>query len=334
VIPGPKYDVAIAGAGLIGLTLALELHARGASVAIFDIAKAAQQASAAAAGMLAAHDPNAPHNPPALRALSAYSLSLYPDLLRRIESLSGLPVPIQTTSTLQYLDDGSTHRLAEDSLDPRQLAAAVLEAVHRLNIPIHEDTGPIEIEETPTSVSIHPFHGPDLLAGLLVHATGAWFQGPPRIIPRKGQMLRVQIPPRLTLAEVHRSSAVYIVPRTHGPRAGSALIGATDEDTGFDLHVSQPALDDLRARAARLLPALASLDDAPQLEAWAGLRPATADGLPLLGPLPGSSRQWAATGHYRNGILLAPATAVALADRLDAKSPAIDLKPFAPARFF
>jgi glycine oxidase len=149
-------------------------------------------------------------------------------------------------------------------------------------------------------------------------------------------MLRVQLPPHLPLQQVHRSSSIYVVPRTHGPQSGTALIGATDEDAGFDLRSCPADLDALRVRASTLLPALADSSAAPQVEAWAGLRPAAADGLPLIGKLPGKlpgpTRQWIAGGHYRNGILLAPATAHALADLLENKPVAVDLQRFDPAR--
>ncbi|HVG26006.1 MAG TPA: FAD-dependent oxidoreductase, partial [Acidobacteriaceae bacterium] len=150
---------------------------------------------------------------------------------------------------------------------------------------------------------------------------------------RTGQMLRVALPPVLPLPQVHRSAALYVGPRTQGPQAGSAVIGATDEDAGFDLSTSQHDLDRLRSLAAELVPALASTTLCPQLEAWAGLRPSTADQLPVLGRLPGTDRQWIASGHYRNGILLAPATAAALADALQSRTFPVDLTPFRPDRF-
>jgi glycine oxidase len=329
--PEPAYDVAIAGAGLIGLTLALELHARGASVAVFDVARPMCQTSIAAAGMLAADDP---HNPPALHGLSSYSLSLYPAFLDRIATLSGMPVPFQTAKTIQHLDGGTTRLLAENSVDPRQLGSAVLHAARQARIALHQEVEQLDVQEQPDGILARPLHGPHLLARQLVHASGAWFQGPPAVVkPRKGQMLRVRIPSTFALREVHRSQSIYIVPRTQGPQAGTALIGATDEDAGFDLRTHPSDLDRLRALAANLLPALASAEDAPQVEAWAGLRPRTSDDLPLLGRLPHSARQWVATGHYRNGILLAPATAVTLADLLEDKSPAVALHPFSPTRF-
>jgi glycine oxidase len=146
-------------------------------------------------------------------------------------------------------------------------------------------------------------------------------------------MLRVQLPPSLAnLREVHRSEHIYIVPRTFGPQAGTALIGATVEDAGFDTSIHSPDLAHLRSLAAELLPALADTHLAPEVESWAGLRPSTPDSLPILGRL-NSSQEFIATGHYRNGILLAPATAAVLADLLEARTPTVDLTPFAASRF-
>jgi glycine oxidase len=142
-------------------------------------------------------------------------------------------------------------------------------------------------------------------------------------------MLRVRIPAGLRLEEVHRSEQVYIVPRTQGPQAGTALIGATVEDAGFDVSTTDKELAGLRRLAAALFPALASEVNAPMVEAWAGLRPGTADQLPFLGR---AGDQIVAAGHFRNGILLAPATAVVIADIFEGKLPSVDLSPFHPSR--
>src|SRR5215469_11401969 len=93
-------DICIAGAGIIGLSLALELHRRGAHVTVLEQGQPLAEASTAAAGMLAATDPD---NPPQLRAIADFSLSLYPSFLDCIESLSGIRVPFQTSTTLQAL---------------------------------------------------------------------------------------------------------------------------------------------------------------------------------------------------------------------------------------
>ena len=322
----PKSEILIAGAGIIGLSLALELQTRGLQVTVVERNAALQHASTAAAGMLAAEDP---HNPPALLPFSRLSLSLYPAFLQRIESLSGLPVPYQTDTTIQYMPDGSTQQLAEHSVDPRQLAAALLAAVRATSIDLREHTELGVVTEDNWGQLHAETNSGTFTTDKIVHTQGAWAH--PRVRPAKGQMFRVQLPATFPLREVHRSERIYIVPRTQGPQAGTALIGATVEDAGFDTIVHTSGLAHLRTLAAELLPQLADEAVAPQVEAWAGLRPATADSLPMLGPL--SPGQFIATGHFRNGILLAPATAAVMADLIEGRSPAIDIAPFSPVRF-
>jgi len=323
-----KSDILIAGAGIVGLSLALELHSRGAQVTILERDTALAHASTAAAGMLAAEDP---HNPPELRDLSGLSAALYSQYLSRIEHLSRMSVPFQTTSTVQYADDGSSYRLAEFSLDPRQLAAALLAAVRATSIDLREHTEARVITEANGGHLRVETDSGNFEPAQLVQTRGAWHA--PYTRPVKGQMLRVQLPAELPLTEVHRSEHVYIVPRTWGAQAGSALIGATVEDAGFDTSTTLADLAQLRAHAAQFLPALTDETAAPQLEAWAGLRPGTMDHLPLIGPHHPGSSHFFATGHFRNGILLAPATAAVLTDLLEGRSPSVDLAPFAPDRF-
>jgi glycine oxidase len=337
--PHQTPDILIAGAGIIGLSLALELHTRGYRVTVLERDTALTHASTAAAGMLAALDP---HNPPALLPLSTYSLTLYPNFLDRIQRLSGLSVPFQTQTTLQHLPTGEILTLAEHSLDPRQLAPALLAAVRATSIDLREHT-PLHVAcETNHSITATNKSGLSLTAQHLIFTMGAWSPGAPiPIAPCKGQMLRVQLPPSLAnLREVHRNEHIYIAPRTQGPQAGTALIGATIEDAGFDTTTHPADLAHLRALAANLLPALADTTLAPTVESWAGLRPATPDTLPLLGRItnpdrsaPDTGRKLLATGHYRNGILLAPATATLLADLIESKPSPIDLTPFTPTRF-
>lgn len=313
--------IVISGAGIIGLTLALELRTRGFFVTVLERDRALAHASSAAAGMLAVEDP---HNPPALLPLSRYSSSLYPAYLGQIEGLSGIRVPIQTDRTVQHLEDGSAVILGELSIDPRQLGPALLKAV------VASGARVIEGAE---------FAGGSLPEGVesVVHATGAWFDQGGRVFPRKGQMARVRLPAGLDLREVHRGEHAYVVPRTSGPQAGTALVGATVEDAGFDLSTSVSDLQGLRKFVSEWLPELASEASAPTVETWAGMRPATRDALPLLGELPGKSewpgvRQFAAAGHFRNGILLAPATAHVIADLIEGKAPAVDLSAYSPDR--
>ena len=336
----PSPDFVIAGAGIIGLSLALELDRRGASVVVLEAGEALRQTSTAAAGMLAVEDPA---NPPALKPLAQLSAQLYPAFLDRIADLSQTRVPFQTTTTLeaasdqpmpnprelvpQLASDSPTFRLLEErSVDPRQLAAALHAAVQSTSIEIREHTALTRVSMTPTAVHIGTTAHP-LSASRLIDCMGAWSPAP--VVPRKGQMLAVRLAPSLDLSTVVRTPDVYIVPRTDGPNAGRAIIGATIEDAGFDLTVKPADILALNQRAVALIPALAQ---AEFLESWSGLRPATTDGLPLLGALPTQPRYIVANGHFRNGILLAPATAHVIAQMLFDEVPALDLSPFSPTR--
>jgi glycine oxidase len=345
-------DICIAGAGIIGLSLALELHHRGLRVTVLDRGNPLAEASTAAAGMLAAADPD---NPPQLRSLADLSLSLYPAFIERLHSLSGIRVPFHTHSTLQALPPHITadniltaadlthllpallpgdHRfllLDERSLDPRELAAALLAAVRATTIDLRTNTSVLSIQSRPDSIEVHTPTG-IFLAAHFIDCTGAWAATTSffSITPKKGQMLSVSLPAELLLHLVVRTPEIYIVPRTTNSTEQRAIIGATIEDAGFDKTVHPADIAKLHALAATLLPQLVS---APILESWAGLRPATPDGLPILGALPTHSHHHMATGHYRNGILLAPATAHLVAQSILGEPTSLDLSPFSPARF-
>ena len=342
-------DVCIAGAGIIGLSLALELTRRGARVTLLDRGLVLAEASTAAAGMLAANDPA---NPPLLKPLADLSLNLYPAFLDHLAQLSDTRVPFQTELTLQTtrlptvtslsradldiflpahnLAGQNVTLLDEHSIDPRQLASALRAAAENTSIHLLPDTAVLSVEETAGHLTVHT-SGLPLHPAHFVDCTGAWAATLPRgVLPRKGQMLSVALPQISPLFLVLRTEDLYIVPRTTGPNAGRAIIGATVEDAGFDKTVHPSDIARLRDQAVHLLPALA---DSAIVEQWAGLRPATADQLPILGALETSPRHLFATGHFRNGILLAPATMHLLTQLILGETPSIDLTPFAPARF-
>jgi glycine oxidase len=349
-------DVCIAGAGIIGLSLALDLHSRGARVTVFDQGEPLAEASTAAAGMLAADDPE---NPPELQELSHLSIALYPNYLDRLLELGGLLVPFHTGTTLQGL--GSHHRkesrgqtvlanatlaqmvpelrpagqrfilLSENSLDPRELAVALLAAVRSTPIDLQTHS-PVRVARSgSTGVEIHAGAQKAVFAGNFVDCTGAWAFTPTipfhlRVSPRKGQMLAVTQPPSLPQVVI-RTPDIYIVPRTVAPEQSRLVIGATVENAGFDKKVHSEDIARLRSLASELLPSLA---EAEEVETWAGLRPATSDSLPLLGAV--SKNHFVATGHYRNGILLAPATARVMSQLLAGEQASADLSAFSPFR--
>ena len=144
-----------------------------------------------------------------------------------------------------------------------------------------------------------------------VLAAGAWSNEflPLPVRPRKGQMLSVRVPeslPELPLMRILYGQDIYIVPR----RNGEIIIGATSEDVGFTPHNTPAGIQTLLEQATRLYP---SLQDYPIQKFWWGFRPATPDELPILGTSH-CQNLTLATGHYRNGILLAPVTAALIAD--------------------
>ena len=363
--------VVIAGAGVIGLATALELAGRGWQVTVLERGKALREASWAAAGMLAAEDPE---NPPELSEFSKFSRALYPAFLARLEELSGLPVPLRTTQTLQ-LDDGwaglpvaafgqlitsdearrripglqvgpvqSGLWLEEESLDPRDLCRALAAAVHAAGIELLEGTPVLESSrsaDTDGPLTITTASG-SYEADAMIVTMGAWgaAAGPSTglhllpsgwILPRKGQMLRVRQPAGTALTTVLRSPTIYIVPRANG----SLIVGATVEDAGFDRTIHEDATEWLLKEAAQLWWPIAGVTRDQVEEIWTGIRPATPDSLPILGSLDenaAAGKVLFATGHYRNGILLAPGTAYLVGQLLSGENPAIDLTVFSPRR--
>ncbi len=335
-----QVDVAVVGAGVIGLAVALELRNRGLSVAVADKNDPVREASWAAGGMLAVDDPE---NPAPLRPLSAWSRELYPEFLARIERHSGLLVPIRTHRALQGAHQGSSSPEAlnalkeiglspegyawalqdEGSLDPRDLGAALHAACANTDVSIRSHCAVDTLAREGAGWRLHT-DGGDILTGRVVLCTGSW-AGPRNlpVFPRKGQMMAVEM--GVPLDTVVRTPEIYLIPRGDG----RVVIGATIEDAGYDKTVHSADIAALKARAVKLFPPAAQ---APIVETWAGLRPATHDGLPLIGAV--EEGLYAATGHYRNGIQLAAATARAVGLQLSREPVPIDMQAYAVNRTF
>ncbi|MFP3947975.1 MAG: FAD-dependent oxidoreductase, partial [Longimicrobiales bacterium] len=164
---------------------------------------------------------------------------------------------------------------------------------------------------------------------------GAWsgdIEGLPRplpVRPVRGQMLSLDMDdlgsrPLSTVVETRRA---YLIPRRGGP----LVVGSTMEEVGFTAETTKNAIDELLDAATSALPVL---QGRPPTETWAGLRPGTPDDHPVLGEDPEMDGLYYATGHFRNGILLAPVTAAALAALIVGEgTPPVDLVPFRPDRF-
>jgi glycine oxidase len=348
-------DTIVIGGGIIGLSLALALRRQGAEVMVVERGEPGREASQAAAGMLAWCDP---HQPPALRPLIQASARLYPEFVHDLEDESGARIDFRRDGTIAFAPEGAAlcpdarslaaEELAalepslahtnmraefwpEASVDPRKLlAAAIVAARHRSVRVAHGASANGLVIEFGRAAGVRT-DKTRFAAANVVNCAGAWAgevdAGLPAIPTRpvKGQMLAVLPAERNSLRHVVRAPEIYLVPRSDG----RLLLGATVEEAGFDKNVDPLTIQRMHAAAARLLPGLAS---ARILEDWAGLRPGTPDDLPILGEtsIPG---YFVATGHFRDGILLAPITARVMAGVIAGRACEFDLTPFSLSRF-
>ncbi|HEX7287049.1 MAG TPA: FAD-dependent oxidoreductase [Candidatus Angelobacter sp.] len=337
-------DVIIAGAGIIGISLALELRERGSSVLVLERAEPGNEASSAAAGMLAATDPETPVG---LRALALESAMLYPQFVRKLENAVGVQADFRRHGTIALgekpcpgharalladelermepcLNAGGLPAcfVAEDSIDPVLLMQVALGAARKNGVEVRGGMHVQTMRSGDGQAEVITDQG-RLLAGAAVNCCGAWSGAP--VKPRKGQMMYLQpLRPGL-IQHVVRAPGAYIVPRS----SGKILVGATVEDVGFDKTVDPQTIRRLHSAAASFVPELAS---AAITETWAGLRPGTPDDLPVIGET-ANKRVFLASGHYRNGILLAPVTARIMANLVTGKPAGTDIATFSPARF-
>ncbi|MGA2376924.1 MAG: glycine oxidase ThiO [Candidatus Sulfotelmatobacter sp.] len=350
-----NWDVIVIGGGIIGLSLSIELRRRGASVLVVERGQPGREASHAAGGMLV----DCPlETSAALQPLATASARLYPEFAAEMEVESGKKVDLREQGTIlfpsaEHLSSSCLEQMTlpaplselepalaalnqpafylhERSVDPRALTVAVLQSAKRRAVDISsgEEVTAINLSDgrvagvITTKTSFH--------ASKVVNCAGAWsgeiapYAFPTR--PVKGQMLCLLSPSHNLLKHVIRAPEVYLIPRSDG----RILVGATVEEAGFDKRTDVGTIQRLYHGAIAIVP---ELRNAKILEDWAGLRPGTPDALPILG-LTATPGYYVATGHFRDGILLAPITAQVMADVITGANCSYDLKPFSAARFF
>ena len=361
--------VVVAGGGIIGCSIAYHLRKAGAEVVLFERGEIGGEASGAAAGMLIA--PFADAESKDFRSLQNASLAMYPALIEEIESQSGIDVEHRTCGILRTARteahakalrglikkragaiaglewvEGETLRRLEPGLSPSLLGAAYSPDDSNVNPGLVTQAFALAAErlgvEVRRGVALTGFlgRGPRLLgartgagefrADAVVLAAGPWTE----LLLRRVNA-RVPTPPMRGQMIAYRSTAVhhavwgedgYLVPK---PR-GFLFAGATVEDAGFRKHTTERGLAGMRRAAAGLVPVLQFAEVA---STWAGLRPGSPDGLPILGRVPGRDNVYVAAGHFRNGILLAPVTGRLMTQLICDGRPEIDLRPFRPERF-
>ncbi|MBZ5566801.1 MAG: glycine oxidase ThiO [Acidobacteriia bacterium] len=347
------WDAIIVGGGIIGMSLAYSLKKHGTQVLVVERGEPGREASHAAAGMLADLDP---HTPEALRPMATASARMYPEFVHELQDESGSRADLRDDGTIYFPDpkatlgataaemtDGEKLKalepwlrytgvavsLKERSVDPRALMAALLKVAKHREIQIASGSPATGLMLNHGAVVGVKTARTEFYAPVVVNCAGAWASafGPGRTPtkPVKGQMLALIPSRRNLLRHVVRAPTVYLVPRSDG----RIVVGSTLEDAGFDKQVNPNTIQHLHQKAAELLP---ELGQARILEAWAGLRPGTPDGLPILGR-GDVEGYFLATGHYRDGILMAPITAVVVTQFIHGVQPEFDLKEFAPERF-
>jgi glycine/D-amino acid oxidase-like deaminating enzyme len=318
------FDVIIAGGGVMGASIAWRLARNHLRVLLCDARTIGSEASSAAAGMLA---PGGEFDDPSMLDLATRSLASYPDFIRSIEADSGLPIEFRQTSALEIVLTGAAP-LSSDQLralvplvrrdaigaiyypneaiiDPAALMRSLRAACLARGVCIQEESPVKSISATASGVQVS-----NHTARFAVLAAGAWSSSIaitidrepysiPRTFPIKGHLLGYRLPAG-SLATTIRHDHTYILQRADG----FTIAGSSTEDAGFDRTIDPTIVSDLTARAGALVPALRDLK--PE-SVWIGFRPATTAPTPHIGRLH-SSRLWLAYGHYRNGILLAPAT--------------------------
>ena len=227
----------------------------------------------------------------------------------------------------------------DHQVDNRLLVAALLSVIARAHVPLYRERVAELVVEHGTATGVRLTGGRTLRAGHVVLAAGCHSTSIPGlpagvlppIRPVKGQILRLAVPAEAApflnhvVRGVVRGRHVYLVPRDHG----ELVVGATVEEQGFDTQVTAGGVYELLRAAHGLVPGIGEL---PLTEVRAALRPGSPDNAPLLGPteLPGLV---AATGHFRNGVLLTPITADAIAGYLASGELPPEARGFEPTRF-
>jgi glycine oxidase len=343
-------DVIVVGGGIIGCAVARELAGRGAHVRLFEARTVAAGATQASAGMLAPYIEAHDRGP--LFDLTIRSLAMFDGFVARAVDESGIPIEYRRNGSLEIATDeaaadvmrgaAATHAGAPlqwlSTREAQQLEPALPDAILGARwAPAHGYVAVSSLTEALAWAALK--HGTEIETGRNIHAitrmgdrlevraddgtswtapsvvvaAGSWSgridvddPAPASVRPIRGQILRLTWNSK-PLSHVLWGSDCYVVPWEDG----TVLVGATVEDVGFDDRTTAAGVRDLLDAVCDLLP---EAWRATFLEARAGLRPATGDGLPIIGPSTRVDGLVYATGHFRNGVLLAPLTASIVAD--------------------
>jgi glycine oxidase len=364
-------DILIIGGGVVGCAIAYNLRKSGADVTIVERGEIGSQASSAAAGLLAPLGPLSGPGPFATLLLSSFAL--FRALVPELEEASGIRLDYEKTGALRTVRNpkrignlrkrfeawqplglkmhwlsGDEARLREPLLSPDisaaiyvpeesqiqapQLVKAYAKAASNLGASIHSHTEIIDIQRNHAKVTgVQTARGKCITCDHVIVATGAWTASYSEwldialpVSPLRGQILSYQQPPT-PLQHLIFGEAAYIA-----PKGNSLIVGATKEETGFDASVTDEGKAWLSETATRLVPILRQ---SAIKDAWAGLRPKTPDGWPILGPVPHLENITLATGHNSVGIILSAITGSAITEYVTTGHIPEIIRPFLLERF-
>jgi glycine oxidase len=364
-----RCEVVVIGGGVIGLTIARALALRGVrDVCLIERGRLGTEASFAAAGMLLPQVEAATKDD--FFTLACRSRDLYASFAAALLEETGIDVELDTTGTLylalngtdqEEIEKGYTFQsraglsieLLSDSearaLEPcisesttgallfpqdiqvenRRLLSALANSVRNLGVNVLTGTNVDSLVIKGNRLTGVQTSGGAITCSAVVVAAGTWStfikHASCSIDPVRGQMVCLEAKPQLT-RHVIFSRRGYVVPR----RDGRLLAGSTSENAGFDKNVTAGGISKILQNAHEISPAISNL---PIVDTWAGLRPRAPDGLPVLGPCVEIDGLFYATGHYRNGILLAPITGELISEAIVEGVASPLLAPFSPERF-
>jgi len=353
-------DVLILGGGVIGLSIAYTLTREKLSVEVVDRGDFGQEASWAGAGIIPSGNPVLARTP--FDRLRALSCEAFPALSQELRERTGIDNGYLRCGGLELLAGEETddeewrgagircEELTESDLlrlepnlargfhkgfhlpdtaqlrNPRHVRALVAGCASQ-GVRLRPNCAVVELERSGSRIAAVHSDGGRLMAERYVIAAGAWSDAllaplgwQPGIRPVRGQiaLLNTSVP---LFQRVFMLGKRYLVPRPDG----RVLVGATEEDVGFDKRTTAAAIRDLLDFAIGVVPGLA---DVPLERSWAGLRPGSPDGQPFLGPVPNVENLFVAAGHFRAGIQLSLGTAIVMKELLLGQTPTIPLESF------
>jgi len=356
-----KYDYIVIGGGIIGMTTAREIAIRGASVAVLDRQLFGNEASRAAGGILSPMRPWIENRDSIV--LSEQAKKIYPDFISELNNETGVDAELinsgliiidkdHSQETRNWAYKNKIHVIEKINVNqikinipehsillpevfqvrPPLLLEALYKSLKKLSVKLFENSQISHIGLNDNKFEyINLSNDEKLFADNLIFTTGAWsrlllnnINKDIDIKPIRGQMICIRSN-NPVIDKIILDGAYYLIPRLDG----NMLIGSTMEDAGFDKTITEITKNRLLDWGYSIIPELV---DAEFIAHWAGLRPATTDGKPIIGAVSNFKNIYVNTGHFRKGILQAPSSAKLLTDYLFNTPSFMDINSFSLQR--